>query len=118
MRCLHRLPDSKPHFTDSILHLADSVAPLTDIIATSLLLHGMLSDINLREWNTDWKFGHMEHFAVVQSIIRAARNGDREGLDRQVTRLRERLEKDGAVKEAAALRRLEAAETEARDLNS
>jgi hypothetical protein len=116
MRCLHRLQDSKPHFTDSKLHLADSVAPLTDIIATSLLLHGILSDINLRERNTDWKFGHMEHFAVVQSIIRAARNGDREGLDRQVTRLRERLEKDGAVKEAAALRRLEAAETEARDL--
>jgi MoxR-like ATPase len=58
----------------------------------------------------------MDHFAVVQSIIRAARSGDREGLERQVARLRERLEKDGAVKEAAALRRLEAAETEAHDL--
>lgn len=48
----------------------------------------------------------MEHFAVVQSIVRAARSGDREGLERQISRLRERLEKSGALKEAAALRRL------------
>lgn len=58
----------------------------------------------------------MEHFAVVQSIIRAARGGDHKGLDRQIARLRERLEKDGAVKEAAALRRLEVAETESQNL--
>lgn len=58
----------------------------------------------------------MEHFAVVQSIVRAARSGDREGLERQVSRLRERLEKGGAVKEAAALRRLEGLESEAQDL--
>lgn len=58
----------------------------------------------------------MEHFAVIQSIVRAARNGDREGLERQISRLRDRLEKGGAVKEAAALRRLEGAETEAQDL--
>lgn len=58
----------------------------------------------------------MEHFAVVQSIVRAARSGDREGLERQVSRLRDRLEKGGAVKEAAALRRLEDASAEAQDL--
>lgn len=58
----------------------------------------------------------MEHFAVVQSIVRAARNGDRQGLERQIARLRERLEKSGAVKEAAALRRLEGADAEAQDL--
>ncbi|MFZ2980622.1 MAG: hypothetical protein WA085_06290, partial [Sphingobium sp.] len=61
-------------------------------------------------------FSGMEHFAVIQSIVRAARNGDREGLERQISRLRDRLEKGGAVKEAAALRRLEGAETEAQDL--
>lgn len=58
----------------------------------------------------------MEHFAVIQSIVRAARIGDRDGLERQVTRLRERLETGGAVKEAAALRRLEGSEAEAQDL--
>ncbi len=58
----------------------------------------------------------MEHFAVVQSIVRAARSGDREGLERQVSRLRERLEKSGALKEAAALRRLEGAGVEAQEL--
>ena len=58
----------------------------------------------------------MEHFAVIQSIVRAARSGDREGLERQVSRLRERLEKGGALKEAAALRRLEGADAEAQDL--
>lgn len=58
----------------------------------------------------------MEHFAVIQSIIRAARSGDRDSLDRQISRLRERLEKDGAVKEAAALRRLETADHVAQDL--
>lgn len=58
----------------------------------------------------------MEHFAVIQSIVRAARSGDRESLERQVSRLRERLEKGGAVKEAAALRRLEGLDAEAQDL--
>ncbi|TIP21134.1 MAG: ATP-binding protein, partial [Mesorhizobium sp.] len=45
----------------------------------------------------------MEHFAVVQSIIRAGLAGDREALDKQVLRLRERLEKAGESKDAATL---------------
>ncbi|MFK3888830.1 AAA family ATPase [Sphingomonas sp. NPDC079357] len=58
----------------------------------------------------------MEHFAVIQSIVRAARSGDRRALDRQVARLLERLEKDGSVKEAAALRRLGGLDAEVQDL--
>jgi hypothetical protein len=37
----------------------------------------------------------MEHFSVVESIIRAALAGDRDALDKQILRLRERLEKAG-----------------------
>lgn len=51
----------------------------------------------------------MDHFAVVQSIVRAGLAGDREALDKQVLRLRERLEKAGETKEAATLERLRAA---------
>lgn len=58
----------------------------------------------------------MEHFAVIQSIVRAARSGDRQALDRQVARLLDRLEKDGSVKEAAALRRLGGLDAEVQDL--
>jgi hypothetical protein len=48
----------------------------------------------------------MERFAVVQSIIRAGMKGDLPSLEKQVVRLRERLEKEGACKEAATLARL------------
>lgn len=51
----------------------------------------------------------MEHFAVIQSIVRAGLAGDPEAVDKQVLRLRERLEKAGATKEAATLERLRAA---------
>lgn len=50
----------------------------------------------------------MEHFAVVQSIIRAALAGDRIEVDKQVLRLRERLVQDGRSKEIAAIDRLRA----------
>jgi hypothetical protein len=58
----------------------------------------------------------MEHFAVVQSIVRAAMSGDREAVGKQVSRLRERLEKAGAAKEAATLERLLAAVDETREM--
>lgn len=51
----------------------------------------------------------MEHFAVIQSIVRASYAGDREAVDKQVLRLRDRLEKAGATKEAATLERLRTA---------
>lgn len=58
----------------------------------------------------------MEHFAVVQSIIRTALAGNREGLDKQVARLRERLEKSGERKEAATIERLRMAARDAQEL--
>lgn len=58
----------------------------------------------------------MDHFAVVQSIVRAGLAGDREALDKQVLRLRERLEKAGETKEAATLERLRAAARDTQDL--
>lgn len=58
----------------------------------------------------------MEHFAVVQSIVRAALAGDQGALSKQVARLRERLEKEGAAKEAATLGRLLEAVPETRDM--
>lgn len=58
----------------------------------------------------------MEHFAVVQSIVRAALAGDQAALGKQVTRLRERLEKAGAAKEAATLERLLEAVEETREM--
>jgi hypothetical protein len=58
----------------------------------------------------------MEHFAVVQSIIRAGLAGDREALDKQVLRLRERLEKAGELKEAATLERLREAARDVQEL--
>ncbi|MDR6773318.1 ATP-binding protein [Azospirillum sp. BE72] len=58
----------------------------------------------------------MEHFAVVQSIARAALTGDRTAAMKQVERLRERLTKAGAVKEAATLERLLGAVEETREL--
>ena len=53
---------------------------------------------------------------MVQSIVRAALAGDQAALGKQVARLRERLEKAGAAKEAATLGRLLDAVEEAREL--
>jgi hypothetical protein len=58
----------------------------------------------------------MEHFSVVQSIIRAALAGDRAALDKQVVRLRERLEKAGQTKEADTIDRLRASVNEAHEM--
>ncbi len=58
----------------------------------------------------------MDHFAVVQSIVRAALSGDRTAVGKQVARLRERLEKAGDVKDAATLERLLASVEESRDI--
>lgn len=58
----------------------------------------------------------MEHFAVVQSIVRAALAGDQAALRKQVVRLRERVEKAGAAKEAATLERLLEAAEETREM--
>ena len=58
----------------------------------------------------------MEHFAVIQSIIRAGLAGDREALDKQVLRLRERLVSAGESKEVATLDRLRAAARDTQDL--
>src|SRR5258708_33308949 len=58
----------------------------------------------------------MEHFSVIQSIIRAGLAGDRAALDKQVVRLRERLEKAGQTKEAETIDRLRASVNEAHDM--
>lgn len=58
----------------------------------------------------------MEHFAVIQSIVRAGLAGDREAVDKQVLRLRERLEKAGETKEAATLERLRVAARDTQEL--
>mgnify|MGYP006999049459 FL=1 len=58
----------------------------------------------------------MEHFAVIQSIVRAGLAGDPDAVDKQVLRLRERLEKAGATKEAATLERLRAAARDTQEL--
>ncbi len=58
----------------------------------------------------------MEHFSVVQSIIRASLSGDRAALDKHIARLRVRLEKGGALKEAATIGRLLKAATEIKEI--
>ena len=58
----------------------------------------------------------MEHFSVIQSIIRAGLSGDSGAFDKQVVRLRTRLEKAGATKEAATIERLLKAATETKDI--
>ena len=58
----------------------------------------------------------MEHFSVIQSIIRAGLAGDRTALDKQVVRLRERMEKAGQTKEAETIDRLRASVSEAHDM--
>ncbi|WP_245511306.1 MULTISPECIES: ATP-binding protein [unclassified Mesorhizobium] len=66
--------------------------------------------------DSEGEFLDMEHFAVVQSIIRAGLAGDREALDKQVLRLRERLEKAGESKDAATLERLRAAARDTQEM--
>ena len=58
----------------------------------------------------------MEHFSVVQSIIRAGLAGDRAAFDKQVLRLRERLQKDGQAKEVETIDRLRASINETQEM--
>jgi hypothetical protein len=58
----------------------------------------------------------MEHFAAVQSIIRAGLSGDQTSFDKQVVRLRRRLEKAGSAREAEVLDRLLKSATETKDI--
>lgn len=58
----------------------------------------------------------MEHFPVIQSIVRAGFAGDREAFEKQVNRLQERLEKAGDTKGAATLERLRAAARDTQEL--
>ena len=58
----------------------------------------------------------MEHFAVIQSIIRAGLSGDTAAFKRQVLRLFRRLEKAGATKEAATIQRLLKSAGEAKEI--
>lgn len=58
----------------------------------------------------------MQHFAVVQSIVRAGLSGDADAVRKQVERLKERLAKDGDAKDIAALDRLLAAAEETQEL--
>ena len=58
----------------------------------------------------------MEYFSVVQSIIRAGLSGDREAVVKQAARLRGRLERAGAKKEAETIGRLLTANTENKEL--
>ncbi|MEO9490958.1 MAG: ATP-binding protein, partial [Marinomonas sp.] len=58
----------------------------------------------------------MEHFSVIQSIIRAGLSGDTEAFDKQVVRLRSRLEKAGATKDAATIERLLRSATETKEI--
>lgn len=58
----------------------------------------------------------MEHFAAVQSIIRAALAEDRSALDKQIARLRDRLMKGGQTKEAETLDRLCSSARDTHDL--
>jgi hypothetical protein len=58
----------------------------------------------------------MQHFSVVQSIVRAALARDAGAVRKQVERLKERLAKDGDEKDVAALERLLASADEAQDM--
>jgi MoxR-like ATPase len=58
----------------------------------------------------------MQHFSVVQSIVRAALSGDQLGVRKQVARLKERLAGDGDEKDVAALDRLLASIAETHDM--
>ena len=58
----------------------------------------------------------MDHFSVIQSIIRSGLAGDQAGLGKQVQRLLARLEKAGQEKEAATVRRLLSSSIETKEL--
>lgn len=58
----------------------------------------------------------MDHFSVIQSIIRAGLSGDSDSFDKQVARLRARLEKSGASKEAATIDRLLKSSVETKEI--
>ncbi len=58
----------------------------------------------------------MDHFSVVQSIIRSGLGGDQAGLEKQVQRLLTRLEKAGQQKEAVTIRRLLSSSAEIREI--
>ena len=58
----------------------------------------------------------MEHFSVIQSIIRAGLSGDADAFDKQVVRLRTRFAKAGAIKEASTIDRLLKSATQTRDI--
>jgi len=58
----------------------------------------------------------MEHFAVVQSIIKAALAGDEAAVRKQINRLEARLSKAGAVAEVAAIERLLNASAEVKQM--
>ena len=58
----------------------------------------------------------MEHFSVIQSLIRAGLSGDVPAFDKQVGRLRARLEKAGATKEVATIDRLLSSASEAKEI--
>lgn len=58
----------------------------------------------------------MDHFSVVQSLIRAGLAGDRSAFEKQVARLRARLEKAGDVNDADTIDRLLRAASETREL--
>jgi KaiC/GvpD/RAD55 family RecA-like ATPase len=59
---------------------------------------------------------NMEHFSVLQSIIRTGLAGDQHAFDKQVARLRTRLQKAGQEKEAATIDRLLKSATETKDI--
>ncbi|MEM1037775.1 MAG: ATP-binding protein [Pseudomonadota bacterium] len=58
----------------------------------------------------------MNHFSVVQSIIKAGLAKDEEALRKQINRLKARLVKDGAEKEVATIERLMSAETDTKEM--
>jgi DNA polymerase III delta prime subunit len=58
----------------------------------------------------------MQHFSVVQSIVRAALSGDQGAVLKQVERLKARLAQDGETKDVNALERLLASAVETQDM--
>jgi hypothetical protein len=69
-------------------------------------------------WERDsvrW-FGDMQHFSVVQSLIRAGLDGEPGAVRKQAERLKERLAKDGDEKGVATLERLLASADETHEI--
>jgi hypothetical protein len=59
---------------------------------------------------------NMQHFSVIQSIVRAALSNDQGAVRKQVERLKVRLAKDGDTKNVDALERLLASAIETQDM--